>query len=71
MLTRFGTDGLSAPEETLDPADWDATRALAHRMMDDMLDWLETVRDRPVWQPMPAETQGRFQRAVAAGRNAG
>ena len=52
--------GLSGPEETLDPADWDATRALAHRMMDDMLDWLETVRDRPVWQPMPAETKNGF-----------
>ncbi len=47
-------------EETLDPADWDATRALAHRMMDDMLDWLETVRDRPVWHPMPAEIKAGF-----------
>ena len=39
-------------EQTLDPADWDELRALAHQMVDDMLTHLETVRKRPVWQPM-------------------
>ena len=41
------------PEESLDPQDWDALRALGHRMVDDMLTYLQTVRDRPVWQPIP------------------
>ena len=41
------------PEETLDPADWTELRTLGHRMLDDMLDWLEHVRERPVWQPLP------------------
>jgi glutamate/tyrosine decarboxylase-like PLP-dependent enzyme len=40
-------------EENLDPADWEAMRELSHRMVDDMLDYLETVRERPVWQPIP------------------
>ncbi len=40
-------------EETLDPADWDAFRALGHRMLDDMLDYLASVRQRPVWRPVP------------------
>jgi aromatic-L-amino-acid decarboxylase len=40
--------------ETLDPDDWDALRALAHRAVDDGFDFLQTVRDRPVWQPLPA-----------------
>jgi glutamate/tyrosine decarboxylase-like PLP-dependent enzyme len=40
-------------EETLDPQDWDEMRALGHRMVDDMLTYLQTVRDRPVWQPTP------------------
>ena len=40
--------------ETLDPADWDALRELAHRMVDDAISYLEGVRDRPVWQPVPA-----------------
>ncbi len=44
-------------EETLDPSDWDSMRQLGHRMVDDMLDYLRTVRDRPVWQPIPAETK--------------
>lgn len=40
-------------EETLDPKDWDELRALGHRMLDDMLDHLASLRDQPVWQPMP------------------
>ena len=40
-------------DSTLDPDDWNAFRDLAHRMVDDMLDHLATLRDRPVWQPMP------------------
>jgi glutamate/tyrosine decarboxylase-like PLP-dependent enzyme len=40
-------------EETLDPADWEALRALGHRMLDDMITYLQTVRERPVWQPVP------------------
>lgn len=45
------------PEETLDPQDWDSMRALGHRMMDDMLDYLRNVRERPVWQPVPEEVK--------------
>ena len=40
-------------ELTLDPADWAADRAVAHRMVDDMFDYIEGVRDRPVWQHVP------------------
>ncbi|MEZ4706148.1 MAG: aminotransferase class V-fold PLP-dependent enzyme [Caldilineaceae bacterium] len=47
-------------EETLDPQDWETTRALAHRMIDDAVAYLQTVRERPVWQAMPAEVQASF-----------
>ncbi len=47
-------------EETLDPADWDELRALGHRMVDDMFTYLETVRERAVWQPMTDEVQSAF-----------
>src|SRR5579883_2066646 len=50
--------------KTLDPADWTALRAQGHRMLDDMLDYLETIRDRPVWQPIPDEVRRRFRAAV-------
>jgi len=47
-------------EETLDPADWSELRALGHRMLDDLFTYLEDVRERPVWQPMPQEVQDSF-----------
>jgi glutamate/tyrosine decarboxylase-like PLP-dependent enzyme len=47
-------------EETLDPADWPQLRRLAHRALDDSLDYLQQVRSRPVWQPTPAEVAARF-----------
>ena len=49
---------------TLDPADWPAFRAQAHRMLDDMLDYLRDIRDRPVWQPAPAEVRARFRAEI-------
>jgi aromatic-L-amino-acid/L-tryptophan decarboxylase len=45
---------------TLDPADWAPFRTQAHRMLDDALDYIEHIRDRPVWQPIPAEVRDRF-----------
>ena len=33
-------------------------RQLGHRMVDDMVDYLAGVRDRPVWQPVPPEVKG-------------
>jgi glutamate/tyrosine decarboxylase-like PLP-dependent enzyme len=47
--------------ETLDPVDWPAFRAQAHRMLDDMLGYVENIRERPVWQPIPAEVRARFR----------
>ncbi len=45
-----------APSETdLDPEDWPAFRAQAHAMLDDILDHVAGVRDRPVWRAAPAE----------------
>lgn len=44
----------------LDPADWEAFRALAHRMVDDSIDFLRDVRERPAWQPMPTEVRDRI-----------
>ncbi len=54
---------MTTPEkyETLDPENWDEMRALAHRMVDDAITYLETVRERPVWQPVPDEIAARFE----------
>jgi aromatic-L-amino-acid/L-tryptophan decarboxylase len=48
------------PSDSLDPADWEAFRTLAHRAVDDAIDDLATVRGRPVWQPLPDEVVARF-----------
>ncbi len=40
-------------DATLDPVDADALRRLAHRMVDDSLDFLEGVESQPAWQPVP------------------
>lgn len=51
-------------EETLDPADWGPMRQLGHKMLDDVVDYLETVRERPVWQPVPDQIKANFQKTV-------
>lgn len=54
-------------ELTLDPAspqEWDDLRALGHRMLDDMLDYLRTVRDRPAWRPVPRDVRARLAEPV-------
>ena len=70
----------SAPEVSLDPADWEAFADLAHRLLDDALDHLRTVGERPVWQrvpdavrqalaePLPHEPQG-IERTCRAARD--
>lgn len=47
--------------ESLDPENWDEMRQLAHRMVDDAIDYLETIRERPVWKPIPEEVAKRFE----------
>ncbi len=52
------------PPASLDPADLAGFRALAHRAVDDALDDLASVRDRPVWQHVPEEIVARFHAAL-------
>src|SRR5262245_14136009 len=46
---------------TLDPQDWNKIRKLGHLMIDDIMDYLENIRDKPVWRPIPKEVKIRFQ----------
>jgi aromatic-L-amino-acid decarboxylase len=55
-----------AVEETLDPANWDELRSLGHRMLDDMLDYLASVRERPAWQPVPQSIKARLNEKLPA-----
>ena len=48
-------------ERSLDPQDWPLFRDQGHRMLDDMFDYLEQIRERPVWQPMPEAVRASFR----------
>ena len=54
----------SDASETLDPRDWNALRALGHRMLDDMIDHIAGVREQPVWQPIPEAVRARFRETL-------
>ena len=55
--------------ETLDPEDWGKMRSLAHKMVDDAVDYLETVGDKPVWQPVPQAIKLRPRYQAEKGMN--
>jgi len=40
---------------SLDPENWEEMRKLVHQAVDDSLDYLESIRDRAVWQPAPED----------------
>ena len=47
----------------LDPDDWSQLRSLGHRMVDDMIDHLQLLRNRPVWRKLPDATRARLRDA--------
>jgi aromatic-L-amino-acid decarboxylase len=51
-------------EFSLDPEDWQSLRALGHQMLDDMFDHLHSIRETPVWQPIPADVKKSFKTAL-------
>ena len=53
-------------EETLDPADWEEFRTLAHASIDRMIEFHRDIRQQPVWQPVPEEIELRFQEGPPA-----
>lgn len=49
------------PEQTLDPTDWNAFRAQAHRLLDASIDRMERYSEGPVWTPLPQDIQADYQ----------
>ncbi len=47
----------AADQLTLDPENWNELRQLGHRMLDDIFNHLETLRDQPAWQPLPEQVR--------------
>src|SRR5450830_857169 len=54
-------DDTSTPATgNLDPHDWPNFRAQGQQMLNDMLDYIEHIRARPVWQPIASTTRRLF-----------
>lgn len=51
-------------EISLDPRDWDAFSRAAHTALDDAIEFLRTVDQRPVWQPPPESLRTSTNDAV-------
>jgi aromatic-L-amino-acid decarboxylase len=61
---QYPSVGGTKPATDLDPSDWEQFRKLAHEMLDDMVDHVRTIRERPVWQPLGNTTRERFARPL-------
>jgi hypothetical protein len=48
-------------EETLDPDDWTAFRALSHRIVDEAVTYMQTVRERAAWTTPPPDVRARLR----------
>jgi glutamate/tyrosine decarboxylase-like PLP-dependent enzyme len=46
-IEKMSQERVKPIEETLDPEDWESMRALGHRMVDDMLIYLQNIRSAP------------------------
>lgn len=51
-------------EHSLDPSDWEALRLLGHRMVDDMMEYLRTSRDRKAWEKIPGDVLTALQQPL-------
>ncbi len=67
METRNPMKRSNAPEPSLDPKDWDELRELGQRMVKDMVDYLKTVRDRPLHRTIPENTSQFLRQPVPHG----
>ena len=46
--------------DSLDPPDWASFRIDAHAMLDDMIGYMQHLREHPLWKPMPSEIRAHF-----------
>lgn len=55
---------LKTSENTLDPEDWPSFRKQGHLMLDDMFNYLEQLREQPVWQGLSSEQREAIQESL-------
>jgi hypothetical protein len=51
-------------ENTLDPEDWLEMKKLGHSMIDDMMDYLQNIREQPVWKKIPGDVKYLYDKNI-------
>jgi hypothetical protein len=46
---------------SLDPTDWLSARNVAHQMLDLSINFIQSIRNQPVWQPFPTEIRSAIE----------
>ena len=59
-MQKLDRDPTTPAEESLDPHDWEAFRRLAHSALDEAIDYLKDMRQRPVWQHVPEDVKNKL-----------
>jgi aromatic-L-amino-acid/L-tryptophan decarboxylase len=67
---RASLQHLVATDSSLDPVDWERARALGHRMVDDAINYLMSVRERAVWTPIGQEVKETYLAPLPQGPQA-
>lgn len=63
-LVQLHKANLEQELSSLDPKDWDEFEKLGNQMLKDMKTHLSTVRERPVWRPVPSSVKEQLQEAL-------
>lgn len=57
------TLSITQENSSLDPVDWSLAQRVAHEMLDASLHYIRTIRDRPVWRPIPEDVRAKLEDA--------
>jgi len=57
-------NNIVSPEETLDPHDWAGLKDLGNSMVNDMIGFLQNIKQQPVWKKPPPEVKERFKKKL-------
>ena len=58
------TNDMKVQEENLDPSNWEEMKKLGHQMIDEMMDYLQNIRNEPVWKPIPNEIKIEYNNPI-------
>ena len=58
---------MESKREELDPEDWEYIKKIGHEIVNDMVDYLRDVRERPIWNQIPSDYGEMFDQPLPQG----